>query len=77
MRGRLWGMISPGSLAAFSASVVPSLPSARAAVAPGEFRLAVEARPAAPQAASSGTGPAAPPVAGRVLPRGSLLDLRV
>jgi hypothetical protein len=75
-------MISPASLSAFSASVVPSLPSVRSA---GLATLAAArdntAAQQTPLTSSLGSAVAKPPlsapISGQRLPRGSLLDLRV
>lgn len=86
MRVTLPRMISPGSLAAFSASVATSLPSARAGQVPGllpgvvpvrEQTVAVQAKPGAAGRGADGVfqPPAVAP--GTKLPRGSLLNLQV
>ena len=70
-------MISPGSLAAFSASIAASLPSARAGAVPGltPVRDQVVTAPFKPQAAPQSAAPVQSPSSR--LPRGSLLDLQV
>ena len=71
-------MLSTGSLAAFPASVAqPGLGQVQPARAVAGQTL--QAAPASPQPSSNGSlgGALGTPPSGRVLPRGSLLDLSV
>jgi hypothetical protein len=71
-------MLSTGSLAAFTASVAqPGLGQIQPARASGG--QTVQAAPASPQSSSNGAPGVllGTPPSGRVLPRGSLLDLSV
>jgi hypothetical protein len=70
-------MIATGSLSAFSTSVLPALPSqARGAVQQARATQAQSQPQPAPQVQlDQGKGTAQP--AGRLAPRGSLLDLSV
>lgn len=71
-------MLSTGSLAAFTASVAqPGLGQVQPAHAVGVQTR--QAAPPPPQSSSAGSpgGALATPPSGRVLPRGSLLDLSV
>ncbi len=71
-------MISTGSLAAFSASVIPNLqrPGSGLPVQAAAFRRPADSGTAT-KAAVPGTAAGPLPAPGRLTPRGSLLDLSV
>jgi len=70
MRRMVIRMIANGSLAAFSSSVPPAVPGVARPTPPSPL-----VRVAAPLPARDAAAPVARP--GQILPRGSLLDLRV
>jgi len=70
-------MISTGSLAAFTASVAPGLGQVQQARAVSPQPRQAAPTPAQSLSAGSSGGAVGTPPAGRILPRGSLLDLSV
>ncbi len=77
MRVMMPRMISPGSLAAFSASVAATLPSARAGGVPGLLPVREQILPSQAKPALGARPTGMVPQPGQRLPRGSLLDLQV
>lgn len=76
MRRMILRMIATGSLSAFSAAALHGPGALGGAVHPVRTPP-LPPRPAAPAAAAAPSAPQTAPQPGRILPRGSLLDLSI